>query len=73
MFIERSVKREAAPFEEAEWCWSGKSLLDFRFFERSRRGSCVSIYKHLTPRGVKPVNCFKTNDVPCYTRGTVSF
>src|SRR5712691_6306061 len=26
-------------------------------------GSCSSIYKHVTPHGVKPVNCSRTNDV----------
>jgi hypothetical protein len=36
-------------------------------------GGFVQIYKHDTPRGVKPVKCFKMNVVETKRRGETAF
>jgi hypothetical protein len=62
MFIDRIQTHQPTPFEGAEPISSSEALVEFRSFERSRRGFGSSIYKHLTLNGVETLpRRFKTD------------
>ena len=53
MFIALDANANSAPFEGAEPNLRGTHLVSFRPFERRVVLNGTSVYKHLTPNGVK--------------------
>ena len=49
MFIDRKTMNLRAPFEGAERSYVGIGQVEFRPFERRRRGLALHGYKHRTP------------------------
>ena len=53
MSIDSGAKTLRLRSKERSEARAVKSRVDFRSFERSGRGDCDRVYKHLTPNGVK--------------------